>query len=483
MRAPGEETTLGERVAAGSTSPSSSTGFMAIFTTKGPVNTPTFCASMSKVEAIFGERLATNPEGWDALESAFSEGPGMGVWVLRVVGVGNVAASNVLVDAAGKKVIKVTAASPGEWANTLKTKIVEEGGKIKIVVELGGKVLEASPLKTTKAELLEWVPTNIVITSEAESALAPKVQTIELAGGKAELGAATGVQLLAALEKLPDDLGPGQVAAPNFSGSEEAHLAIMGHCALHNRRALLDHKKGATKAELITLATALSGAPEHRARFAILSGSWAIIPGQIGSTTRTVPYSGVQMGLIARSEANGNGPGKAVAGSKRGKVRWAQGLLTTFTKEERAELSAAGVTCAVLKNGVPTTFDNRTLVAEATDPNWVGFSESRLVMAVRELARQVLEGYEFEDIDGHGYIFKDLEGEMGARACKPFYDANELYGATPAEAYAVNTGPEVNTEASIEAEEIKAQIAVRSARTGRFLSTEVVKVPISEAVA
>jgi hypothetical protein len=485
MRAPGEEVVLGERPAARTGAPAASAGFLPIFTEKGPTDAPTYCVSVAHAEVVYGARLQTNPEGFDALDAAFHEGPGMGVYVQRVVGDGAAAASKVLVDEEGKTVMTIDAISVGEWGNNLKAKVVKEGAEFRIIVEtVAGKVLESSPLKADTPGLLAWAEADAInITAVAgESVKAPKVQTVQLAGGKAELGAADALALSAALDLYVKDFGPGQVAAPNFAGDEAAQLAVMVHCGLRNRRALLDDEITADADELIADATALSAAEGHGPRFACLFGSWAIIPGQIGSTTRTVPYSGVAMGLIARAEAEGNNPNKPAAGRKRGKTRWALGLVTTFTEEERAELDEAGVTCAILANGVPTTFGDRTLVNEETDPDWRSFAASRTVMWVSELTRQVLQGFEFEDIDGHGYIFKELEGEIGARACKPLYDQGALYGETPQEAFAVNTGPEVNTPASIEADEIKAQVAIRTSPNGGFLSAEVVKVPISESV-
>lgn len=486
MRAPGEEVILGERPAARAGAPSTSAGFLAGFTEKGRIDEPEYCVSMTHLEEFFGGRLDDHPELFDAADAAFHEALGMGIYVQRLVHTGAVAASKVLVDEAGKTVFTAQARSVGEYGNSFKVKVVKEGAEFKIVVETtAGKLVEASPLKTTKAALLEWGQNdaNTITLISGESAELPKVQTVTLAGGNAKLAEVVGADVVEGLANYAEDLGPGQLALPNFAGEEEAQIAALGHCALSNRRALLDDELTAEVADLIEHATALSVVDDDGARYGALFGSWAIIPGLTSQTSRTCPYSGVQMGLIARSESEGNNPNKPAAGRKRGKVRWALGLVTTFTKEERAELSAAGVTTCILDRGVPVTFDDRTLVDQTTDEDWISFASSRTVMAVYELTRQVLEGFEFEDIDGHGYVFGELAGEIGARACKPLYNEGALYGESPEEAFAVNTGPEVNTPASIEAEEIKAQVAIRCSKTGRFLKAEIVRVPVSEAVA
>jgi hypothetical protein len=484
MEAPGENVILGERPAARTAAPNVSLGYVAGFSERGPLDEAVLLVSITDAEDKLGLRLEGNPEAYDVLDAAFHEGVAA-IYFARCTGDAPVKASKVLVDAEGKTCLTVSAKDVGEYGNSLKAKVVLAGEEATITIETtGGKVLESSGAKKSVAALIEWATniSNWVDAAAGESIKLPKTQTITLTGGKANLNEADSSNLAASLALLPKDLGPGQVSVPNFAGDELGHLATMVHCGLNNRRALLDDKLGASVAELIASATALRGAEGKAGRFAAYYGSWAIVPGQTVGTTRTCPYSGVQMGLIARAEAEGNSPNRPAAGGKRGKTRWALGLETTFSEAERAELNAAGVTCAIIRGGVPVTFGNRTLTNPETDGDWRSFSASRTVMAVAETTRQVLEGFEFEDIDGHGYVFKELQGEIEGRACKPLYENNALYGDLPADAYAVNTGPQVNTPASIEAEEIRAQVAIRTSPTGERLVAEVVKVPIAESL-
>ena len=103
-------------------------------------------------------------------------------------------------------------------------------------------------------------------------------------------------------------------------------------------------------------------------------------------------------------------------------------------------------------------------------------------MAACALTELVLENYDFEIIDGHGYVFKDLQAAVVGEACMPLYQANALYGQTPEEAFSVNTGPDVNTPQSIAAEEIKVQLAIDVSPTAKNLVAEVVKVPVGAAI-
>lgn len=478
MPAPGHVVTIGDRAASPLAAASTSNGFLVGVCEKGATDVPIKAISLADAIDSIGERLAANPYLYDALDCAFREGASV-VYIVRAVGAEADTAEKAAVDAGGKTAFTVAAASPGEWGNDIDVAITLAGGSVTLVVKEGATTLESSPALGTSAEVVEWAKSSIYIDvtiGEAE-AVDAKTQTLELTGGKDDIAGVGTTQIEDALDVLTTDLGPGQVAAPGFT-TEAIHKALLVHASTTNRRALLDDPVETTSSELISHATALRG---PNARYGALLGSWAIVPGVSLGTTRKVPYSGIQMGLIARSEAEGNNPNRAAAGP-RGKSKYATGLVTLFTDVERGELDDAGVIASILVRGIVTTYGNVTLVNQTTEPNWKSFSASRLVMGVAALASEVLESYDFEQIDGRGYVFKKLQGDLSGAACMPFYLDNALYGTTPDEAFFVNTGPDVNTPTSIAAEEIKAQIGIRVSPTASFLEVEVVKIPTTEAL-
>jgi hypothetical protein len=481
----GEQVTLGERPAARAAAPSTALGFIAGFTERGPTDDYVFCISPTDAENKLGGRLVGDPEVFDCIDAAFNEGASA-VYVSRVTGDAAVAASKAFTDGAEAPATSITftAKQVGEYGNRIKVQTTTAGGTTIVTVSFDDVVVEASGKLATQAAIVEWAEdsSNWVDAAKGGSAQLPKSQTLALAGGEAKTGAADGGNLVEALNRFVKDLGPGQVSAPNFR-DEEGHLALLATSILTNRRALCDDEIDATKDQLVEHATPLRDAPGKGARYGAYMAQWAIIPGLTQGTTRTVPYSGVQMGIIAASEAAGNNPNKPAAGRKRGKARWALGLVKTWTDEEIDQLDDAGVTCAILADGVPCTFGDRTLIDEDDESrDWRSFAASRLVMAVSEITRQVLQGFEFEQIDGNGYVFSELAGQISGRACMPFYKDRALYGELPAEAFAVNTGPSVNTPQSIELEEIKAQVALRISPKGGLLKAEIVNVPISESL-
>lgn len=476
--APGHVVSIGDRAASPIAAASTSNGFLVGVCEKGPTGEPIKAISLADAIDSIGERLSTNPYLYDALDCAFREGASV-VYIARAVGAESATASKAAVDAGGKTAFTVKAKSPGAWGNDIDVAITLSGGSVTLVVKEGSTTLESSPALATSAEVVEWAKssTYVTVVIGEEAATDAKTQTLELEGGKDDIAGVSTTQIETALNVLTKDLGPGQVAAPGFT-TEAIHKALLSHAASNNRRALLDDPVESTAAELVSHATALRG---PNARYGCLLGSWVVIPGLSLGTTRKAPYSGVQMGLIARSEAEGNNPNRAAAGP-RGKSKYATGLVTTFTDTQRGELDDAGVIASILVRGVVTTYGNVTLVNQTTEPNWKSFSASRLVMGVAAKASEVLESYDFEQIDGHGYVFKKLQGDLSGAACMPFYLDNALYGTTPDEAFFVNTGPDVNTPTSIAAEEIKAQIGIRVSPTASFLEVEVVKIPTTEAL-
>lgn len=482
MTAPGHRVILGERPASPFSSAGPATGFLAGIAKKGSTVAPTLVVSLSDFITKCGERNSVYPQVYDGVEAAFQEGARQ-IYIARVIGESAVTASGDIVDGSAKKVLKATATSPGEWANTITLDVTLTGEELAIVVKLGGTVVESFAGMTGNAGAIAYVNANsqYIRLAANEAGSNAKSQTgVEVKGGKDELASANNKQLGIALETLTRDLGPGQLAAPGFIAEAE-HKTMVAHCVANNRRALLDYPDTAEASATAALSSALRTLPEKGARYAQGLAPWAIIPGLTTGTFRTIPYSGVQMGLIARAEAEGNSAGDAVAGNL-GVARFAVGLSQAYTDAQRDTLNSAGVSCAIVRKGQVKTYGNRTLVNPVTEPDWKSFAASRVIMAIAALADGVMEDYDFATIDGQGYVFRQLAGDLGGRACAPLFAAGALYGATPGDAYQVNTGPDVNTPATIANEEIRAQIAARVSPSGEVLVTEVVKVRITELV-
>jgi len=477
MALPGYSVIIGERPANTAFPSNTATGIMVGFSERGSTESVIEILSPADAQAKLGNRIATSPTHYDSIEAFFREGGGR--LLFSRIDPGSALAAKELVDTESKKDLKVVAKSKGSWGNNIKVAVTNASSKFKLEVKYENVVVEVSPEFSAEEEAITWAATYsayINIINEAESAAIPKTQEITLAGGTYAPGSVTGTQKKEAIERINKDLGPGQIALPGET-SEEIHKALLEHAAANNRRAILDDVDTATYAEIASHATILRGTS---AKFGTMVAPYAKIPGLTIGTTRTIPYSAIYMAQIARSQAEGNNPNVAAAGRKRGACLWATELTQTYTNAGLKALNEAGVIAAKYVRGVPTTFGNVTLVNQTTEPNWKSFSASRLIMGVAALASEVCETFEFEQIDAHGHTFSAFQTALSNIACMPYYNADALYGNSPPEAFEVNIGPDVNTPASIAAEELKAQISLRVSPTGEVITVEVVKVPITE---
>jgi phage tail sheath protein FI len=60
--------------------------------------------------------------------------------------------------------------------------------------------------------------------------------------------------------------------------------------------------------------------------------------------------------------------------------------------------------------------------------------------------------------------------------------AGALYGATPADAFFVETGPAVNAPATIAAGELRAQVSMRVSPSAEVVRIDVVKIPVTQSI-
>jgi len=278
-----------------------------------------------------------------------------------------------------------------------------------------------------------------------------------------------------ALELFTYELGPGQVCAPGLS-DPTVHDALLDHVNTTHRCALLDSAGGDATA-LSAEVAALSGKPG--VRFAALLAPKISYPQADTGAPVDIPYSGVQAGLIARNDLLAN-PNQPAAGNN-GVSRLALGLAEDYTDAERETLNEAGVTLAKMVYGDVRTYGART-AAGPDDENWLWFANSRVVMAITHHADAIAQTYLFRQIDGRRQLFAAFEAELRGMLLD-YYKINALFGETPADAFSVDTGAQVNTIDTIKAGEVHAVIRVKTSPSAEWVRIEIVKVPLEVPIA
>jgi hypothetical protein len=278
-----------------------------------------------------------------------------------------------------------------------------------------------------------------------------------------------------ALDLFTYELGPGQVCAPGLTALD-VQTAVLAHVDKTHRCALLDLAAG-DAAAVQAAVEALYDLPGVRFAAALAPAISYPVP-DVGASV-SVSFSGIQAGLIAKADLLGN-PNQAAAGIN-GVHRLSVGLSQDYTDDERETLNDAGVTLAKMVYGDVRTYGART-AAGPDDSNWLWFPNSRVVMTVAHRADAIAQNYLFRQIDGRRQLFAALEAELTAMLLD-LYQINALYGATPADAFNVDTGPQVNTTETIMAGEVHAVIRLKTSPSAEWVVIEVVKVPLDVPIA
>lgn len=409
--------------------------------------------SISELKAKCGEPIAGSYL-YSGAEEFFAEG-GNTLIVGRQVGSAAQVATQTVVGKSAGNSFKAFAESSGTWGNELKLVIAEEEGgtKFSITVQYKGETVETKLGLSTVKAAVEWSEGSEYVTLQELSTNLPKPGTVSLAGG-ANGVAETTAAVEAALKLFRIELGCGQVAAPGQT-TQAVQEALLKHCDEKNRTALIDlAPQGATLPELKQNSSVLRKAVGAR-RGAAFS-TWAQIPGIAQNTTRWVPWSCVQAGIIARNDSENNPPhvNESAAGIN-GRPRNVLAI-TEFTRAEREELNEARINAV---RNVPTlgleTYGNVTLVSPTVEPAWEQLSASRLYMYVACECELILETFVFDEIDPHGLIFQRAGGALQA-----FLESlgQQLYN--PA-SEAVNVGSQVNTPETIKKHELRAAVLVQ----------------------
>jgi phage tail sheath protein FI len=270
------------------------------------------------------------------------------------------------------------------------------------------------------------------------------------------------------------------VLAPGRTTSA-GQLQVIDHAQKRGRFALLDAPDTASDATIVAAAQALYVAPNNGRRWCQMFAPWDIIPGITANSTRTVAPSARAAAQYARVDALGN-PNQAAAG-RNGVARFTVDLSqAAWTDAQRLNLNNAGVTVSRRRFGnAIQTFGMRTLADQALDANWSMAPNVRTVMAYVARARVVGDAHEFDQIDGQGRTISAFRGELMGLANDLFL-AGALFGATPAEAFYVETGPAVNTPTTIAAGELHAQVNMRISPSAEVVKIDVVKIPVNQSI-
>lgn len=475
MPIPGVDVTLLDTPGAISTDSDSGTAFVTGLSDRGPV-VPVLIQSLAQFVEEFGARVSYSGL-YDWIDVFFREG-GSKVYVSRVVGPSPTSGSHNLVDNVAAISLVATALGPGAWSANYKVAVVAgTGSNFQIqVLDSTNVVLEQSGDLADQQSAVNWAKNSefIRITLGA-SALNPVVAAAAaLSSGTDDRANITDTQWLNSQNLFTSDLGPGQVAQPGRTTST-AFQQLIAHADANNRVAILDLVDTATSA---TLKSAISTLND---RFSAAFAGWLQVPGVPQSAAyRVVPPSALICGLCARNDPT-VGPNQPSAG-RFGISRYATGLSSSQSGWNYTDLNTSGVNVIRFVKGAFRVYGWRSLTDPINDPSWIDFGNSRLYIAVSADLENVGEEYLFDEIDGqNGSTIGSFHDEL-AGVLMGYYNSNQFFGDTAEEAFAVDTGPQVNTLQTIAALELHAVCYVKMSPFAEHVAIEIVKRQVTESI-
>jgi hypothetical protein len=246
---------------------------------------------------------------------------------------------------------------------------------------------------------------------------------------------------------LLDDkrLGPGQLSLIGTAMSGAVDTDLAGFLSRNNRVGLFDVNNGDSVAQMTTDAAYMAANSDSLAMF----GSWVEIPGPsgvIGASARTIPASPIIGALCARVDADGN-PNRA-AGGRDYPLKYVDGFVLDPTDTQRETLLGLGVNLFTDDYGVLINAGFQTNIPQSayqTTPFWQ-LNCARARMWLKAKLTAVAANYYMRPIDGSGRLAAQLQSDCNV-VCKELYDANGLFGATPADAYNVTVSSDIESAA------------------------------------
>jgi hypothetical protein len=474
MPRPGVDVTLLDTPGGAITTPiDTGVWYAAGLTERGPSNAAVQIISLDDYKRKFGGRV-TYSVLYDSIEAFFREG-GYLAYVGRVVGPAATSGSLNLTDAGAAVSLIATALGAGSWSSGFKVQIIAgtvSGSFIIRITDPNNLVVEDSGNLADQFEAVAWSRvSNYIRLALGPSSNDPSVQgPTAMSAGNDDRNNINDAGWQAAIDLFATELGPGQVSMPGRT-TTTAHSQIITHVEQKNRVGILDLVDSPTVGTL----TGNAGASRFAASFA----PWVQIPGLTSGSIRTIPPSPIIAGLIARNEASlgSNHPSAGDAGIS----HYAIGLTQPAWTDDNRELLNLGKVNAIRNMyGSMVVYGWRSGANPNVDRNWIDFANARLYMELTAELNAASQSFIFEEIDGQqGHTIGAFHDAL-AGVLLDHWNAGELFGDTPDQAFNVDTSPSVNTLETLQNLELHAICYVQMAPFAEYIAIQIVKRSILE---
>ena len=442
---------------------------------RGPSSVATLIQSLDQFNTVYGARQSYSVL-YDAVEVFFHEG-GSRVFISRVVGPAATQGVLNLMDNAAAVSLIANANGPGAWSSGYKVGVVAgtAGGSFQIqVTDASNAVLEQSADLFTQGAAIAWSAySNYIRLTLGASALVPQaIAPAVLSAGNDDRGNITDTQWANALALFSAGLGPGQVSQPGRTSSV-AYNQVKTHVEANNRVGILDLPNSPSSSVLKSAAAGVTS------RFCATFAPWTVIPGITVGTIRTVPPCALIAGMLAGNDPS-LGANTPAAGNNGISVYCTDLSQPDWDDATRTDLNNNA--CNVVRRlfGGIRNYGWRALVNSTNDPSWVDFGNGRLYMDISAELEAIGENFIFEQIDGQNGSTVNLFSAALSGAMLAHYQAGDLFGATADQAFAIDTGPTVNTLTTLANNELHAVVRMKMSPFAEAVIIQVVKRQITQ---
>jgi hypothetical protein len=478
------------------------------FVTGQPAQGPTGLAvpvtSMTDYANFLGARTSQASTIYDSLDEFFHDG-GVLAYVSRIVGPSAVPATVTLSDTGSPSpaaTLTITANGAGTWANysnpssgPIGVQVVVAAGTVSgsytIAIVNNGTTVAKSPNLFVPQDAITWAsslaPWQVLVTiTNNGSATAPPnnnpaTGTFPLSGGVDDFAGVSETQWTNALSAFTASFGPGQVSAPGHT-TAPGYTNLNAHAIAFNRVPLLDVADNSSAGPLLSQSSTFQGSAQNPSYGAFFA-PWVQIPGIFPTNPaanspiplRTVPPSALAAALMARNDQTNDA--NSPAAGPNGQSTYAVGVTHQYVASDLANLNGAGINVIRPIQNTVTLYGYRST---STDPNWVYLNNVRFRMQVVNDFQIIGEEFIFEEIDGQGHLFSAFNGALAGK-CQSYWTNGSLYGTTPAQAFQINTGPQVNTPNTIQAGQLNAECLLHMSAFGEFVTVNVTKYLLTNA--
>lgn len=461
---------------------------------RGPIDQAVIATSYRSLVDQIGRRYAAGTVH-DQARAFFGENEGVGRFVFaRVVGSGTVSVGSVSVnDRASTPVatVRFDAANPGPWSSNVAV-VVSDGvlpGTVNVTVTNRGEPVEtylglASPAAITTAVVSSLFvrAVNLGSPTPAYNPAAPSPNTnmpapgtYTLSAGADDVANVTAARLIAALELLTPDLGPGIVAIPGQPAASVA-AGLTAHCAGRTgRTCVVTAPLGTAYTSAVPLARALRSLPQARtARF--VYGGGVMLPPDVDAGARLITeegaYAGRRAAVIGRI-----GVHQPPAGEN-GIFRY---VTAAGVKLTAGQIDALVDDAIVPIASTPSLriYGDRSLSADPV--TWRFGSYTEVMNALAWDVSVVLDRFIGRAIDGlHGEFFGEVLTAVHG-AAQPYADSGALVPDGDHPPFEIDLS--ANTGATISVGQVIVDIAARPSPVSELIRERVTKTGFAPAAA